>query len=343
MNISNKLISRKYFCKLPLITLGSPYGIGYEIFLNSLGNSIYKNKIPFCIGSKTILELFVSMLSKKINYKTITPNKVNTMDNINVSEIDFILINIDSSKTKIKDIRSISDELDAVIAYKSIYIGSELIKQGIFGSIVTLPVSKKNISLIDQTFMGHTEFFKERWNEKIVFMTFISDKMNILLLTHHIPLKQVSRKITITLVKKALKAALKLKEQMKITKDICVLGLNPHAGENGLLGNEEMKILKTINKFNIKNNSNIVGPIPSDTAFIDSNIKKYGLYIACYHDQALIPFKTFAFKDGVNLSFGMKYVRTSVDHGTAVDIIGKNIASIDSFINAYKLAVILSA
>lgn len=131
-------------------------------------------------------------------------------------------------------------------------------------------------------------------------------------------------------------------KKLKITKPICLLGLNPHAGENGLLGSEELAMKEAVKEMSSKS-INITGPLPADTAFIPSNIDKYGIFIACYHDQGLIPFKMLAFDKGVNLSFGMKYIRTSVDHGTAADLIGTKKADISSFIEAYLLAERLCA
>jgi 4-hydroxythreonine-4-phosphate dehydrogenase len=156
-----------------------------------------------------------------------------------------------------------------------------------------------------------------------------------LLLTTHIPLKDVSRSITKDLFIGAINVSLDLIKKLGINKNICVVGINPHAGENGLLGSEENLMKEVLNEIN---NPLLVGPIPADTAFLESMRSKFGLYITPYHDQGLIPFKMLSFDDGVNLSFGMKYIRTSVDHGTGVDLIGKKTASINSFLSAYNLA-----
>lgn len=333
---------KKIAFKHPIITLGSPYGIGYEIFLLALNRKIFKNICPVCIGSEKVIKLFQKMLNINKKFKSISENKINSLGSINTTKINFILINIDNSNTKIDNVKLIPSKLDGLYAYKSIDIASQIVNKDKFESIVTLPVSKKNINLIEPSFLGHTEFFKNKWNEKNVFMTFISKKINVLLLTTHIPLNKVSDKLNPQVIKKGLEAASQLKKRLRLMKKICFLGLNPHASENGLLGKEDLWIKEVIDKYNIKNNTNIYGPVPSDTAFTKPNRKKYGLYIACYHDQGLIPFKIFSFKNGVNLSFGMKHIRTSVDHGTAVDLIGKKKADLRSFINAYKLAVKLA-
>jgi 4-hydroxythreonine-4-phosphate dehydrogenase len=323
----------------PLITLGSPFGIGYEIFLRTFDESkVFKNHIPFCIGSKKILDLFLELINLKINYKSI---KIEELEkNADLKIFKFILIEIDDSQIKLKRISDITKEIDGKIAYDSINLAAKLVKDGFFKSIVTLPVSKENINIFDSSFKGHTEFFQKKWNEESVFMTFISKKLNVMLLTTHIPLNEVSSNITQEVVERGLKTVLSLKRKLKLTKKICFLGLNPHAGENGLLGKEELWVKDIIKKYN--NENEIDGPIPADTAFSKFKINKYSFFVSCYHDQGLIPFKMLAFEDGVNLSYGMKNIRTSVDHGTGVDLIGKKIAGLKSFENAYKLAIKLS-
>lgn len=328
----------------PIITLGSPFGIGYEIFLLTIKKNILKKYHPMvCIGSKKIINFFLKILNLKISYIFVNSNEIDKLIKIKINKNKFILINIDNAinidNLKIENINSITPKLDGLVALKCIEIGANLVKDGFFKSIVTLPVSKKNINLKDKSFKGHTEYFQKKWNEKNVYMTFISKNINIFLLTTHIPLNQVTKNITQKIIKNGIENAIKLKNRLGINKKICFLGLNPHAGENGIIGKKDLMIKKIIEKFG---KNQITGPIPSDTAFIKDNITKFGLYISCYHDQGLIPFKMLAFNDGVNLSFGMKYIRSSVDHGTAPLLIGKKKANLTSFINAYKLAIKLS-
>lgn len=325
----------------PIVTLGSPYGIGYEIALRSyhLEKSLIDNQTVF-IGSKRMLDLF----NKDITYINLPVECISYSKgkSFNFTSNNFKLIDIDNQKGAIKSLNDITPEIDGYIAYNSISIAAELIDKGLFSSMVTLPVSKSNINITDKKFKGHTEFLMSLWKEKNVFMTFISDKLNVFLLSTHISLKKVPSYIKSIDLEYALSKAVKLSEQMKVFKPLCLLGLNPHAGEGGLIGNDELKWDQIVNKINNKSKIEIVGPVPSDTAFTEFNRQKYGFYVALYHDQGLIPFKMLSFDDGVNLSYGMKYIRTSVDHGTAVDLIGKNKASITSFINAYELAKILT-
>ena len=337
-------MNKKFIYNNPIISLGSPFGIGYEIFLIITKKNILKKYYPLvCVGSKKIINLFLELLNFKINFITITSFNKKKIDLLKEKKCKFILIDIDEliniKNFNFDNIFSITKYLDGLIAYNSIEMASNLIRDNFFKSLVTLPVNKKNINQIDPSFKGHTEYFQKKWNEKHVYMTFISEKINVLLLTTHIPLNLVSQSITKMVIKEGIEYSLKLKNKLKIKKQICFLGLNPHAGENGLIGKEDLIIKKIIQNYD---RNQIIGPLPSDTVFTKNNLNKYGLFISCYHDQGLIPFKMLAFEDGVNLSFGMKYIRTSVDHGTASDLIGKKEANINSFTNAYKLAIILS-
>lgn len=328
----------------PVISLGSPYGIGYEVFLLSISKIKKYDKPLFCIGSKKVLDYFIDLLNFSCHYKSY--NSIRKEKFHYVDSYDFILIDIDQQlqdqNWNLKSIALIDSELDGEIAYKTLKYGAELIKQGFFSSLVTLPVSKENINLIDHDFKGHTEFLMKEWEQKKVYMTFISEKLRILLLSTHIPLAEVPRVINPELVKDSILTAGQLLKRLNNNQGICFLGLNPHAGENGLLGKEEIWIKKIIAELREKNKINVIGPVPADTAFTPANINKFGIYISSYHDQGLIPFKMLAFDDGVNLSFGMEFIRTSVDHGTARDLIGKKIASTISFENAYNLAVKLT-
>lgn len=328
-----------------IITLGSPYGIGYEIFLKiveqNVFNSRINNKTLICTGSLSVLDYFIKHLNISVNFNVVNfwnigknslKEYLTTNDNT-----QFILIDIDKEYTKINEIKNITSKFDGEKALHAIQVAAILTKDGFFNAVVTLPVSKKNINIIEPSFLGHTEYLQQKWEQKEVFMTFVSSKFTVVLVTTHIPLDKVSSSITKTLYNRALTIALKLKKELDIDKNICALGLNPHAGENGLIGKKEILMNTLIKQFNKENNCNIIGTIPADTAFTPLNLDKFGLYIANYHDQGLIPFKIFSFHEGVNLSYGMDYIRTSVDHGTGVDLIGKN-PDTTSFLQAYKIA-----
>lgn len=326
--------------KYPIITLGSPYGIGYEIFLLALNDDNLKNKPLFAIGSKSIMDNFIELLSLDVSYVPVKADHLEsrTLQSFETTDKDFILVDIDTSPLPPGPVEQINPVIDGKIAFASIVLAARLVDKGLFNSIVTLPVSKENVNKVDKGFKGHTEFLMELWNEDQVFMTFISEKINVLLLTTHLPLNAVAEALTPDYVEQAITTADRLVKKLGLTKPICFLGLNPHAGEAGLLGREENWIKNIIEEKQQTGAVNIIGPVPADTAFTPDELQKYSLYIANYHDQGLIPFKMLAFDDGVNLSFGMKYIRTSVDHGTARDLIGTKKASTKSFIAAFKLA-----
>ncbi len=223
-------------------------------------------------------------------------------------------------------------------SFKSLNTAIDLIKGGIADALVTAPLSKERVSHYQKNFLGHTEYLASSFNVKQFDMMFVSSNLRLSLVTRHVALKDVSRLIT----KKSIFSSIELmhrtlKEQFKISKPrIAVLGLNPHAGELGLLGKEEIKqiipAIKEANQRKIK----AFGPFPADTFFCHD--KGYDGIIAMYHDQGLAPIKGMYFKDLVNFTAGLPFVRTSPVHGTAFDIAGKNKADPSSMIAAIKLA-----
>lgn len=318
--------------RFPIITLGSPAGIGYEIFIRSFNESdLFADHKPYCIGSRSFFDYYQKLLGTSLRYQTVHEK--------GSGDVDFYFYDIDEEPLAIDSHETVSPSLDGRIALLSIDKAAKLVTYGDFLSVATLPVSKEHINLHDPEFKGHTEYFQKKWNESSVFMTFVSEKINLLLLTTHIPLNEVAGSITADVLKSGIETAIRLKNQLGIKGKAGLLGLNPHSGENGLIGKEELGWKPVIDLFK----DELIGPIPADTAFTSYNIGRCSIWIACYHDQGLIPFKMLAFDDGVNLSYGMKHIRTSVDHGTAAALIGKKTAGIKSFENAYRLAYKLSS
>ena len=170
-------------------------------------------------------------------------------------------------------------------------------------------------------------------------MTFFSPLFSLVLTTIHIPLKKVAEEITETNLKRALSHALEIKKLLKMRSPVLVLGLNPHAGEDGLFGKEENIIKKVMNSF--ANPKDFLGPMSADSAFIKAKSPNfpYKVIVAHYHDQGLIPLKTLAFNEIANVTWGLPFVRTSVDHGTAYDLVGKNQASPLSLYFAIQQAI----
>lgn len=221
------------------------------------------------------------------------------------------------------------------LSYESFCTAVKLAKKEKVQGIVTLPINKESWEKANVPYIGHTDALSEK-----AIMMLGCQKMFTILYTHHIPLKNVSKKIK---TKKLKKFLLKVEDSLHVDK-IGVLGLNPHAGDNGVIGDEDFKIKKAIKKANKKLNKNIfVGPLVPDTAFTKVNREKFNYFVCMYHDQGLIPLKALYFDESINVSLNAGIIRTSVDHGTAFDIAykGKNPSTI-SYINAIKEAVNLS-
>lgn len=212
---------------------------------------------------------------------------------------------------------------------------SDHIKKYTFDAVVTCPVSKYAISLNQPGFTGHTEYFARRFDSEEVVMSFWGEHFTMFLLTTHLPLNEISSNITYDKIKNKLQIICREVAKRGDNSAIAMLSLNPHAGESGMIGTEEEILTQVIEEFN-KNGIKIDGPFPADT-FFRHDLHNYKWIISPYHDQGLIPFKLLHPITGVNITLGLPFFRASVDHGTAFDIAGKNIASPVSLSSALKL------
>ncbi len=214
------------------------------------------------------------------------------------------------------------------------------LKEENIDALVTAPLNKNNINSDDFKFVGHTEYLTEAFDSKESMMFMVSEDMRVGLVSGHVPLKEVAREVTTEKIKKKLNIMLKsLKEDFGIDKPrIAVLGLNPHAGEDGLLGDEEVEIIQPAIREFKDGGHMIFGPYAPDGFFGMMHQKKFDGILAMYHDQGLIPFKALSFETGVNFTAGLPIIRTSPDHGTAYNIAGKNIADEGSMRSAIYLA-----
>ncbi|MEE9430517.1 MAG: 4-hydroxythreonine-4-phosphate dehydrogenase PdxA [Melioribacteraceae bacterium] len=222
-------------------------------------------------------------------------------------------------------------------SYKSIILACSLSKRNLVDGIITAPISKEAFVKAKINFPGHTELLADYFGAKQFTMMFVSKTMKAALTTIHIPIKQVSKKITTTQLQKTFSViSQSLISDFNISQpNIAMLGLNPHAGENGNIGVEEKNIISKFIKSNLKY---VDGPFVPDAYFGNRLFKNYDCTIGMYHDQILIPFKLLNFNKGVNYTAGLPTVRTSPDHGTAFDIAGKGIAKPDSMIEAFYYA-----
>ncbi len=310
------------------ITIGDPSGIGPEIInssLSYLGNSIL---------SKVILISPIFLFEAK---KFRVVNSVNLLEREILRHEGPFLLDV-FEDVDFSNIKPGNPSVEgAKVALKSIDVSITLLKLGIIHGVVNAPVSKSNISRFFSSFKGHTGYYATAFGVKAYNMAFYSEDIKLVLLTDHIPLKCVSEHITIDRLGFTLENAYKWAKWITRRDEVLIgiCGLNPHAGEEGLLGNEEEIIKEAIKRFD---KCKVIGPLSPDTAFLEYFSRNMDLMICLYHDQGLIPFKMKHFNDGINVTLGLHFIRCSPDHGTAFGIAGKGIADPSSMINAIKYA-----
>jgi 4-hydroxythreonine-4-phosphate dehydrogenase len=229
-------------------------------------------------------------------------------------------------------------------AYETIVRAVDAAKRGEIDAIATAPVNKLAFAKAGLTWKGHTDLLAHLCGTSRVAMMFHSPKLKVVLITVHLPLSQVSKHLTQQLVEQTIELTVEAMLMFGFVKpSLALAGLNPHAGENGVLGTEEDRVLVPAVRKAREMGVTIEGPIPGDTVFVRAARGEFDCVIACYHDQGLIPVKLLSFGNAVNVSIGLPIIRTSVDHGTAFDIAGKGIADPGSMIAAVKLAAEIAA
>jgi 4-hydroxythreonine-4-phosphate dehydrogenase len=235
------------------------------------------------------------------------------------------------------------DQQGHAIALAAMEAAAQGMKEGRFRAVVTGPINKKGLSEVGFSFPGQTEFFAARWNGEPV-MAFAGGKMSVGLVTWHIPLKDVSQHLTTAKVHRTILAMVQLCQKRGIAQPrVGVCGLNPHAGEGGLLGLEDDAVIRPVVEALRRDGHAITGPLSGDTVFYRHLKGEFDAVVAMYHDQGLAPLKTIDFETSANLSLGLPWVRTSPDHGTAYEIAGKGSCHRGSFEAAIQLALQLSA
>ncbi|MCY4234338.1 MAG: 4-hydroxythreonine-4-phosphate dehydrogenase PdxA [Bacteroidetes bacterium] len=316
------------------ITLGDPNGIGPEVVLKSLFDPLLKKRVePILVGSMKVLEIHAKILGRRL--PPIVDGLTGDLPTFGVRIIDTLSQNYDV-RVELGKVTSKAGGM----AMKSVDEGIRLVMDKQVAGLVTAPISKLAIAKAGYNFPGHTDYIAEKTGVNQQVMMMVSDEMRISLMTDHIPIRQVSDQITINkLIAKLKQINRSLIRDFGILRPkIAVLGLNPHAGEGGVLGDEEKNaIIKAIQE---AGNRGVIalGPFPADAFFGNKMYCGYDAIMAMYHDQGLIPFKTLSFGSGVNFTAGLPIVRTSPDHGTAFDIAGRNEANEGSMIQAIHLA-----
>lgn len=310
------------------ITVGDPTGIGPEIVIKTLKK--YQFPVTLVIYGSITGEI------KLPNLKNIT-----TVDEIDKDDNTLFWIQV--TKGHLFTPGQPSHE-SGLAAYEALQMACSDALIGEVDAIVTAPVSKHFIQLSYPDFIGQTEFFAKMSNTEDVVMSFFSDKLVAGLLTTHCSLSEVASSLTKDMICKKIEIInTSLQRYFKILKpELALLGINPHAGEEGAFGSEEQRVMIPAIAQSQKMGIKITGPFPADT-FFAGNYKKYDMIISAYHDQVLIPFKMLSFDEGVNVTLGLPFIRASVDHGTAFDIAGKGIASEKSLVAAINLAIKMSS
>ncbi|MHA8052570.1 4-hydroxythreonine-4-phosphate dehydrogenase PdxA [Aquirufa sp. OSTEICH-129A] len=317
------------------ISLGDYNGIGPEIILKALGSPrILKWCTPVIYGSKKVLDFYREKLELK-------DWSIKIVDNLNqVNEGQSYLVKAWDDKDTLVEPGKVTAEAGKA-AFDCLEMAIKDLDRGLLAALVTAPINKHNIQSADFAFPGHTEYLTERFDSKSSLMMMVSDNLRMGVVTGHLPLQEVSKALNTQMLKDKIALFLKsLKEDFCIDKPkLAVLGLNPHAGESGLLGQEELEIIQpVIDEFRSQGNL-VFGPYPADGFFGKAQFKEFDGVLGMYHDQGLIPFKYIAFDTGVNFTAGLPIIRTSPDHGTAYDIAGKNEADPSSFMHAIFLAM----
>ena len=315
------------------ITHGDINGIGYEIILKTLGEPrVAEMFIPVIYGSSKVLAFH----RKSIDMPNLNLNIVSSVEEINSRRIN--IINCVDDEVKVELGQSTQEAGKA--AFAALDRATEDLKNGRLDAIVTAPINKNNIQSDIFNFPGHTEYLEQKFGDDTpALMMLVNDMIRVAVVTGHVPIKDVYLQLTQTQIVEKLQilnASLK-KDFAIIHPRIAVLGLNPHAGDNGVIGNEEAEIIIPAIKEAEEKGIQCFGPYPADGFFGASKFNHFDAVLAMYHDQGLIPFKTMAMDTGVNFTAGLSIIRTSPDHGTAYDIAGQNKASEASFRHAVYL------
>ena len=314
------------------ISVGDLNGIGSEIILKTFEDSrMLELCTPVIFANVKILSFVkktfesASMLHGIDSLDQVVPGKIN-------------VLNVWKESVEVRF--GVNDENAGKYAIKSFTAAVDALKNNHIDALVTAPINKYNIQSDDFRFPGHTDYLDQELDGNAL-MFMVNDTLRVGLLTDHVPVTDVASHLTETLIRTKIETVkMSLIKDFSINKPkIAVLGLNPHAGDGGVIGNEDDKIVKPIIRKMFESGTMVFGPYPADGFFGSAQYEKFDAVIATYHDQGLIPFKTLSFGSGVNYTAGLNKIRTSPDHGTAYDIAGKGIADYNSFKEAVYLAI----
>ena len=317
------------------ITTGDLNGVGLQLLIQSFKDTLnISEKFKLILfATKSSFEFYMKLLNvNEINYSVISNLEKSKPNQINIYECFSSHLSINPGK--------ITSE-SGLAASQSLAVASKNLINNKINALVTMPVTKSNMFLgHKETFIGHTEYLRDVTQSKETLMVLLTDKLRVATATNHIPISKVSRFLTKQLLETKLTLLVNsLKKDFQINyPKVALLGLNPHMGDSGLIGEEEEKIIIPLVNELPKKNFKVSGPFSADAFFGKELYKNFDAVLSMYHDQGLIPFKMKSFNRGINFTAGMNFVRTSPDHGPALDIVGSKMVNCESFINAVYFA-----
>jgi len=310
------------------ISIGDLNGIGTELAIKTFSdNRLLELCTPIIFGSNKLINFYrKSIPEATFNYQHIKDLSRPFHKQVNLYNCWEEEVSINPGQLT---------DIGGLYAVKSLISATEALKDKKIDALVTAPIHKKNIQSADFTYTGHTPYLKQAFAVKDVLMLMSSENFRVGLVTEHLPVSEIAKNITReSIISKLNIMKESLIRDFGIDKPrIAVLGLNPHAGDEGLIGREEEDIIKPAIK-DAKHNMLVYGPFSADAFFARNQQQKFDGVLAMYHDQGLIPFKSLALGEGINYTAGLPAIRTSPDHGTAFDIAGKNKADTGSFLAA---------
>ena len=323
--------------ELPIIgiTMGDPVGIGPEIIIKALASGRLCDCCrPVVLGDVAIMQREINKLKSPVKL-----DEIKSPEHISSTAEVLSIIAVSQLNADIVRCGQPTYETGSAMASYIVHAVGLATDQKI-DAIVTAPINKKSLQNADYDYPGHTEMLAGLTDTKDVVMMLAGEKLRVVLVTIHCSVSQIPQLLdpekilrTILITHKSLKKYFSIDSPR-----VAVAALNPHAGENGLFGREEIDLITPAIKQAQNKGVDASGPYPSDTLFYQAAQGKYDVVVCMYHDQGLIPLKLLHFDDGVNVTLGLPIIRTSVDHGTAYDIAGKGIASPESLISAVKMA-----
>ncbi|KAF0144415.1 MAG: 4-hydroxythreonine-4-phosphate dehydrogenase [Nitrospirae bacterium] len=315
------------------ITMGDPGGVGPEIIVKALSSAeIREICIPVVIGDRLVIEEAMHMLNLPLKLRVLKSPEESGGERETIDLIDMKLLG------KFMGGKPTAEGGRACASY--IKKAAELALDKKVDAVVTAPISKEALKMAGIRWPGHTEMLAELTGTDYYAMMLAGGPLKVILVTIHTSLKSVPEMITRERVLKTIRLAKKACDMMEIENpEIAVAGLNPHAGEAGIFGDEEIKEIIPAIEDAKKEGIQVTGPLPPDTIFHKAYKGEFDIVVCMYHDQGLIPLKMIAFEQGVNVTVGLPIIRTSSDHGTAYDIAWKGIANSSSMIEAIKMAV----